>query len=304
MSKPPLRTRFAPSPTGYLHIGNAYSALLCQQWAQRYQAELLLRIEDIDFTRCRSEYAAGLTEDLEWLGMSWNGEVRYQSKHLDAYAHALGRLREEGLVYPCFCTRREIQREIKSAGIAPHAEDMPEIYPGSCRLLSSGEREKCLKDGLPFAWRLDVQAALRHCEELGCGELNWQDGYGISHAVRPALNDAVIGRKDIGVSYHLAVVIDDAAQEITHVIRGEDLKGSTGLHRLLQAVLDLPSPVYIHHRLLCNEVGERLAKRNGAPSLRRLRTSGIPADTLRHLLLRDDGAAPARWMGFILSEED
>lgn len=294
-----LRTRFAPSPTGYLHIGNAYSALVCQQWAEQHHAELLLRIEDIDFTRCRPEFAAGLIEDLEWLGIRWQGEVRYQSRHLDAYADALERLREAGLVYPCFCTRRDIQREIESAGLAPHAQDMPEIYPGSCRLLSSKEREKCLKDGLPFAWRLDVQAALRRC-----GPLSWRDGDGKSHAVRQALNDAVIGRKDIGVSYHLAVVVDDAAQGITHVIRGEDLEGSTGLHRLLQALLDIPSPVYIHHPLLCNEAGERLAKRTGAPSLRRLRTNGIPADTLRRLLLRNGEAPAARWMGFILTEGD
>jgi glutamyl-Q tRNA(Asp) synthetase len=295
----PLRTRFAPSPTGYLHIGNAYSALFCQQWAAQHQAELLLRIEDIDFTRCRPDFAACLIEDLEWLGIRWQGGVRYQSRHLDAYAQALEKLREDGLVYPCFCTRRDIQREIESAGLAPHAEDMPEIYPGSCRLLTSVEREKCLKDGLPFAWRLDVQAALKRS-----GVLSWQDGDGKSHAVRPGLNDAVIGRKDIGISYHLAVVVDDAAQGITHVIRGEDLESSTGLHRLLQALLDLPSPVYIHHRLLCNEAGERLAKRTGAPSLRRLRTSGIPADTLRRLLLRNNEAAAARWMGFILKEGD
>ncbi len=232
------------------------------------------------------------------------GEVRYQSRHLDDYAQALESLREAGLVYPCFCTRREIQREIESAGLAPHASDMPEIYPGSCRLLTPAERETCVKDGMPFAWRLDVQAALRHCEASGCGELSWQDGDGKQHAVCKGLNDAVIGRKDIGVSYHLAVVVDDAAQGITHVIRGKDLENSTGLHRLLQALLGLPSPVYIHHPLLCNESGERLAKRNGAPSLRRLRTSGIRADTLRRLLLRDDEAAPARWMGFVLNGED
>jgi len=293
-----LRTRFAPSPTGHLHVGNAYSALLCQEWARLHDAELLLRIEDIDSNRCRAEFTADLIDDLIWLGFNWQGEIRYQSEHLNTYTQAMQQLKMAGLLYPCFCTRRDIQREIESAGLAPHAEDMPEIYPGTCRNLSSQQREKNLADGLPCAWRLDVQAALEKT-----GELAWQDAGGRLNRVSPQLNDAVIGRKDIGVSYHLAVVLDDAAQGITHVIRGEDLLSSTGLHRLLQAVLKLPSPVYLHHPLLCHADGERLAKRNGAPSLRELRTSGVCADTLRRFLIGSlpDGGEhiPPVWTGSI-----
>ena len=287
-----LRTRFAPSPTGHLHVGNAYSALLCQQWAESHQAELLLRIEDIDFNRCRPDFAADLIEDLEWLGIRWQGDILYQSRYLETYTQALEQLRQDGLIYPCFCTRRDIQREIENAGLAPHAEDMPEVYPGTCRMFSAEQRRQRIADGSPFAWRLDVQAAM-----LCVGEISWQDGDGCSHAVHPDLNDAVIGRKDIGISYHLAVVVDDAAQGITHIIRGDDLRSSTGLHRLLQGLLGFPEPIYLHHALLRNEAGERLAKRNGAPSLRELRTSGASADTLRRLLLQSGSAVPAPWAG-------
>jgi len=175
---------------------------------------------------------------------------------------------------------------------------MPEIYPGTCRQLTEQQRQKHITDGIPFAWRLDVQAALQHV-----GPICWQDGNGRSHVIHPGLNDAVIGRKDIGISYHLAVVVDDAVQGITHVIRGEDLKSSTGLHRLLQALLNLPSPTYMHHPLLCNAAGERLAKRNAAPTLRQLRTSGVSPDTLRRLLLRNGSAAPAPWMGLADSDD-
>ncbi|OIO68700.1 MAG: tRNA glutamyl-Q(34) synthetase GluQRS [Zetaproteobacteria bacterium CG12_big_fil_rev_8_21_14_0_65_55_1124] len=287
-----LRTRFAPSPTGHLHVGNAYSALLCQQWAESHQAELLLRIEDIDFNRCRPDFAADLIEDLEWLGIRWQGDILYQSRYLETYTQALEQLRQDGLIYPCFCTRRDIQREIENAGLAPHAEDMPEVYPGTCRMFSAEQRRQRIADGSPFAWRLDVQAAMQ-C----VGDVSWQDGEGCCHAVHPGLNDAVIGRKDIGISYHLAVVVDDAVQGITHVIRGDDLRSSTGLHRLLQALLGFLTPIYLHHALLCNEAGERLAKRNGAPSLRELRTSGASADTLRRLLLQRGNEAPAPWAG-------
>jgi len=193
-------------------------------------------------------------------------------------------------MYPCFCTRRDIQREIDSAGLAPHAGDTPEIYPGTCRSLTPQQRRQRMSEALPFAWRLNVQAALQRV-----GAISWQDGDGCSHPVLPELNDAVVGRKDIGISYHLAVVVDDAAQGITHVIRGDDLRSSTGLHRLLQALLGLPTPVYRHHRLLCNAAGERLAKRNGAPSLQSLRTNGVSADTLRDVLLRKNGGDPAPW---------
>jgi len=285
-----LRTRFAPSPTGELHVGNAFSALLCQQWAEQHSAELLLRIEDIDFKRCRPEFADGLIEDLHWLRLNWQGEIRYQSQHTRTYRDALQTLRKQDLIYPCFCTRRDIQREIEAIGLAPHIADLPDHYPGTCRKLSVDEQLAGIAQGRPFAWRLNAGKALGRSSGLF-----WLDGAGERHEVEGAMHDAVIGRKDIGLSYHLAVVLDDAAQSISHIIRGDDLLGSTGLHRLLQALLDLPAPVYIHHPLLLDASGERLAKRNHAPSLRQLRTNGCRTDTLRALLLGKVGDRPPVW---------
>ena len=285
-----LRTRFAPSPTGYLHVGNAYSALMCQAWAGKHHARLLLRMEDIDTARCRDEYARAIMEDLRWLGIRWQGEVRYQSRHAADYRRALESLRQMDVIYPCFCTRREIAEEIRIAGLAPHADDGMPPYAGTCRALSAEARLQRINAGQPFAWRLDVGKALRQC-----GPVSWRDGEGRAHAVDAGMHDAVIGRKDIDFSYHLAVVTDDAAQGITHVIRGEDLRASTGLHRLLQSLLGLPSPAYIHHPLLRRADGERLAKRNGAPSLRDLRTNGVSADTLRRLLMDASSHAPPVW---------
>jgi glutamyl-Q tRNA(Asp) synthetase len=278
-----LRTRFAPSPTGLLHVGNAYSALICQQWAERHGAELLLRIEDIDHTRCRPHYSDAIIEDLAWLRLNWQGEVRLQSKRHAAYRAALERLDAMGVLYPCFCTRKAIQQEIERMGAAPHAEDYGDPYPGICRRIDRHQgRERQLHER--FAWRLDITAAM---QQLG-DSIAWHDGDGRSHAVTPsALGDMVIGRKDIGFSYHLAVVVDDADQGITHVIRGEDLKASTPIHRLLQALLGLPAPVYIHHPLLLDAGGERLAKRNRATSLKSLREAGIDAAALRRYLLAD-----------------
>ncbi len=287
-----LRTRFAPSPTGYLHVGNAFSALFCQQWAEMHHAQLLLRIEDIDSNRCRPEFSTALIEDLQWLGLRWHGDIRYQGEYLDAYRQALAQLRQLQVIYPCFCTRRDIQQETARAALAPHSEDGIAHYPGTCRRLSSSEQQDRQQTGQPFAWRIDIGQALQLT-----GPLNWLDENGQRHAVSDSLNDAVIGRKDIGFSYHLAVVVDDAAQGISHVIRGNDLRASTGLHRLLQALLKLPTPVYIHHPLLCDVHGERLSKRNHAPSLRDIRTSGGSADTLRHMLLTGGIPTPPIWRG-------
>ncbi|MDQ6986307.1 MAG: tRNA glutamyl-Q(34) synthetase GluQRS [Mariprofundaceae bacterium] len=287
-----LRTRFAPSPTGYLHVGNALSALYCQQWAKNHHAQLLLRIEDIDSNRCRGEFSVAIIEDLQWLGLHWHGEIRYQSRHLDAYRQALARLRRMQVIYPCFCTRRDIQQEIQHLGLAPHTEDSIPHYPGTCRRLSAAEQHYRQQTGQAFAWRIDIGRALEVT-----GPLHWTDEHGQKHTVGDSLNDAIIGRKDIGFSYHLAVVIDDAAQGVSHVIRGEDLRSSTDLHRLLQALLNLPTPVYIHHPLLCDTHGERLAKRNHAPSLRNIRTSGIAADTLHRMLFPDGMQTPPTWTG-------
>jgi len=276
-----LRTRFAPSPTGLLHVGNAYAALQCQRWAGQYSAELLLRIEDIDHTRCRPEFATALIEDLRWLGLQWQGEVIYQSHRRQAYDDAIARLREMEVIYPCFCTRQQIGREIARMASAPHSEDAVVVYPGTCRKLSPGEQQQRMQQQ-PFAWRLDAAKAM---QVAGDG-LTWRQASGQTHPVR-VHDDIVIGRKDIGVSYHLAVVVDDAAQAITHVIRGSDLAASTPIHRLLQALLGLPEPTYIHHPLLLDANGMRLAKRNRATTLDSLRRMGVQAPELCKFLATD-----------------
>jgi len=279
-----LRTRFAPSPTGLLHVGNAYSALCCQQWATSHHGELLLRIEDIDTSRCRPEYSEAILEDLSWLGLTWQGPVRRQSEHMQDYTEALGHLRDMGVIYPCFCTRSDIRREIERMASAPHAGEQ-DRYPGTCRhLAAERQRERMWRES--YAWRLDAGKAMAIAGPV----LSWQDGRGRQHPVHIG-SDVVIGRKDIGFSYHLAAVVDDALQSVTHVIRGQDLAESTGIHRLLQALLGLPTPVYIHHELLLDTGGKRLAKRNHATTLKSLRQTGISASALRNYLLR----ASPRW---------
>ncbi|RMG90895.1 MAG: tRNA glutamyl-Q(34) synthetase GluQRS [Zetaproteobacteria bacterium] len=277
-----LRTRFAPSPTGYLHVGNAYSALICQQWAQRHDAELLLRIEDIDHTRCRPHFIAAMLEDLRWLGIRWQGEPLFQHERQDIYESAINVLREKDVIYPCFCSRRDVEREIRRTASAPHGQPAS-AYPGTCRHLSPRER-KHLMQIRPHAWRLDSTRLRALLPEGLC----WLDEHGRRHAANID-HDLVIGRKDIVFSYHLAVVMDDALQGITHVIRGEDLRASTGLHRILQYLLDLPSPVYLHHPLIRDTNGQRLAKRHGAAELRQLRQAGVDAQSLKHFLLKESG---------------
>ena len=276
-----LRTRFAPSPTGLLHIGNAFSALTCQQWAGQHDAGLLLRIEDIDHTRCRDAYTPQLIDDLKWIGLKWQDDILKQSEHQPRYRKALEQLEAMEVIYPCFCTRKHIQEEIERMGIAPHAEDMADPYPGICRETDKHQRhQRRLHE--PFAWRLDCAKAMALAGE----SLTWGDEHGRHHPVHlSSLGDMVIGRKDIGISYHLAVVVDDAHQGITHVIRGEDLLTSTPIHRLLQALLGLPSPTYIHHPLLVDGDGNRLAKRNNATTLKALREAGVSATSLRGFLM-------------------
>jgi len=279
-----LRTRFAPSPTGLLHVGNAYSALVCQQWAEHHHAELLLRIEDIDHTRCRDAYTPQLVEDLQWLGLSWHGDILKQSEHQARYRAALEQLEAMGVIYPCFCTRKHIQEEIERMGIAPHAEDPADPYPGICRNIDKHQRHE-RRQHERFAWRLDAAKAMSLISE----PLTWSDQEGRYHPFHlSSLGDMVIGRKDIGISYHLAVVVDDAHQGITHVIRGEDLITSTPIHRLLQALLKLPSPTYIHHPLLFDSNGNRLAKRHNATTLKSLREAGVSAASLRDFLMNND----------------
>ncbi len=281
-----LRTRFAPSPTGLLHVGNAYSALICQRWAEAHHAELILRIEDIDHTRCKSEYADAIVEDLGWLGLRWQSHVRYQSSHLNDYQQAMQRLRDMGVIYPCFCTRKQIAQEIARMASAPHADDAPTEYPGTCRNLPANEQQRRMQQE-PFAWRLNMEKATA----MVGNELTWRDDRSRIHAVHLD-HDIIIGRKDIAFSYHLAVVVDDALQGITHIIRGRDLASSTGIHRLLQQLLGLPEPVYIHHALLLKPDGERLAKRNQATTLNSLRRMGVDAHKLGDFLL---GMATPVW---------
>ncbi len=268
-------TRFAPSPTGYLHLGHARSALEGWRAAREAGGRFLLRIEDIDHTRCRPEYEAAIVEDLTWLGLDWGGPIRRQSEHFDDYRAALARLDAEGLLYPCFCTRREIQAEIAAAGGAPQGE-LGAPYPGICRRLGAAEREKRRRDASDYALRLDIVAALSRT-----GPLDWCDGGTRIEADPAALGDVVLARKEMPTSYHLAVTVDDALQGVTLVTRGADLFEATHIHRLLQALLDLPTPRYRHHPLLADESGRRLAKRDRAVTIGAMRQAGMsPAEVL------------------------
>jgi glutamyl-Q tRNA(Asp) synthetase len=266
----PQVTRFAPSPTGLLHLGHAHSALVGWSRARLSGGKFLLRIEDIDRTRCRPEFEAALIEDLTWLGLDWDGGVRRQSEHFAEYECALERLEAAGLLYPCFCTRKDIA----SAGSAPQGPDGP-LYPGTCRHLAPDQAAALRAAGRPFALRLDSAKA-----RALAGELTFEDETEGRIAAAPEqLGDVVLARKDIPASYHLCVTLDDARQGVTLVTRGMDLLPATHIHRLLQALLDLPAPAYAHHRLLTDGHGARLAKRDNATSLRALREIGCsPAD--------------------------
>jgi len=251
---------------------------MCQSWAEAHGAELLLRIEDIDHTRCRPEYADAILKDLDWLGLHWQSPVRYQSRHLNDYQQAIKRLREMDVIYPCFCTRKQVTQEIARMASAPHAEDAPSEYPGLCRGMHADEQHRRMQQEL-FAWRLNVAKAI-----ICTGKnLTWREDSGQTHAADIS-HDMIIGRKDIGFSYHLAVVVDDAVQAVTHIIRGCDLASSTGIHRLLQQLLGLAEPVYIHHPLLHDRNGRRLAKRGQATTLESLRRMGVDAHKLRDFL--------------------
>jgi glutamyl-Q tRNA(Asp) synthetase len=280
-------TRFAPSPTGHLHLGHAHSALFGWRAAHAENGTFLLRIEDIDPQRCRADFERDLMADLTWLGLSWPEPVRRQSEHFDDYRAALSRLDALGVIYPCFCTRREIEDEIARAGHAPHGPDGP-LYPGTCRTLSAGDRAAKQAAGLPFALRLDTTRAL----DL-TGPLTWHDrGAGTVAAAPETLGDAVLARKDVPTSYHLSVTVDDQLQGVTLVTRGRDLFHATHLHRLLQALLGYRTPAYHHHGLLNNERGERLAKRDRAVSLRALRAAGRSPAQVRALAGFPDGLDP------------
>jgi glutamyl-Q tRNA(Asp) synthetase len=270
----PLVTRFAPSPTGYLHRGHAYSALTAFSAAQAASGRFLLRIEDIDATRCRPEYETALLDDLAWLGLTWETPVRRQSDHLSDYDAALQRLRDAHLAYRCFKTRKEIAEAAQSA---PHG--LPQPYTGTP--LPPAEEADRLAAGQPFAWRLSLAAAERH---LGGFDLTFVEGDETRPADPTAAGDIVLARKDVGVAYHLAVVVDDALQGVSQVIRGQDLYEATPVQRLLQTLLNLPAPTYRHHPLLVGPDGKRYAKRDHAQTLREIRQSGVTAGQLRREL--------------------
>ena len=283
-------TRFAPSPTGFLHLGHAYAAMTAFETAQVPGGRFLLRIEDIDAARCRPEYERAILDDLGWLGLSWEEPVRRQSMHFADYAAALRQLESMGLLYPCFCTRKDIADEIARAGIAPQLSELgPEgpIYPGICRALSDEVRAKRIAEGMAYALRLDVAKAKRFIahdltfEENGRGP-NGETG--VQMARPELLGDVVLARKELPASYHLAVVVDDALQGVTLVTRGEDLFPATHIQRLLQALLDLPAPAYAHHRLILDSAGRKFSKRDRAATLLALRQSGATPKDVRAMI--------------------
>ena len=272
-------TRFAPSPTGFLHLGHAYSALFAEKAARAEGGKFLLRIEDIDRGRCRLEFESAIKEDLRWLGLNWDSVVIRQSDRFDLYKKALSNLSTRHLIYPCFCTRKEIQAELMRSGNAPHGLDGP-VYPGTCRSRSAEERKQKINRGEPYALRLDVAKA---SDEVGT--LTFHDGQYGEVSVDPTIGgDIILSRKDTPASYHLAVTVDDAAQGVTLVTRGRDLFAASHVHRLLQALLDLPVPEYHHHRLITDSAGRRFAKRDQAVTLAALRAEGHSPQDLREMV--------------------
>ena len=278
-------TRFAPSPSGRLHLGHAYSAALGHARAEEAGGQFRLRIEDLDQGRCRPEFVAGIYEDLRWLGLDWDGEPLVQSERTSAYAAALEQLRSRGLVYPCFCTRADIAASLT----APHG-DAATGYPGTCRGLPDDPERRA---ATPHSWRLDSGKAL---SEAGLPSWTEADGARLEGSDAD-IGDAILARKDAPASYHLSCVVDDAASGVTLVVRGADLRPSTPVQRLLQSLLGLPEPRYFHHPLVTHQDGRRLAKRDSAPTLAAMREAGsdgpaLPADLLT-------GALP---LGFAFSE--
>ncbi len=281
--------RFAPSPNGYLHLGHALSALLNFDMARAAGSRLLLRIEDIDETRCRPEYEAAIYQDLVWLGVEWGEPVRRQSEHFDEYRAALDKLHGMRLTFPSFETRSELAHLVadrESHALEPRDPDGAPLYPGTARLMPEDERAARIASGAPYAIRLDMTAA-----RDWAGPLRWTEtgagpnGESGEIAAEPeAWGDVILGRKDTPTSYHLSVAIDDALQGVTHVVRGQDLFRSTSVHRLLQAVLELPAPVYHHHRLILDPDRKKLSKSTHSTGLRELRKQGITPGEIRRLV--------------------
>jgi len=275
-------TRFAPSPTGFLHLGHAYAAIVAHNAARAEAGRFLVRLEDIDQTRAKPEFAAAILEDLAWLGLAWDGPVLVQSTRFDAYGAALARLDDDGLLYPCFCTRAQIALEIAHAVAAPQGPEGP-IYPGTCRALGVAERGERIASGAPYALRLDAQKAAHRVGPLTFRE----EGTGPQgeHGTIPVdpllFGDVVLARKERPASYHLSVVVDDAFQEVTHVTRGNDLFAAAHVQRVLQALLGYDEPAYAHHKLILDGTGRKFSKRDRAVTLRELRQAGETPASLR-----------------------
>lgn len=280
IADPHICFRFAPSPTGYLHLGHALAAFMAYEGARNAEGRFLLRIEDIDTERCRPHFETAIYEDLAWLGLDWEMPVRRQSDERTLYRDAIDRLAHKQLLYPCFCTRSQISAHA-GAKITP---DGAPFYAGTCKQLSRDERESKIRAGLAYQLRLDLDSALSQISgplefvEEGLGP---QQEHGAQQATPYLFGDVVLARKDMPVSYHLCVTVDDALQNISHVTRGEDLFPATHVHRLLQALLDLPVPLYRHHRLVRDEEGKRLSKHNKSTGLRDLRAQGVSVSEIR-----------------------
>ncbi|MBS3647979.1 tRNA glutamyl-Q(34) synthetase GluQRS [Pseudaminobacter sp. 19-2017] len=288
--------RFAPSPNGLLHLGHAYSALVDQHFAERLGGRLLLRLEDIDAARCTPEYEAAIFRDLAWLGIGWENPVRRQSDHFGEYEAALNRLRKEELVYPASMSRGEVRAFIADRETAgenwPRDPDGVPLYPGSDRRLSGRKRAELLAEGIPFAWRLDMAAAL---ERVGA-KLSWSELSGADLSASSCIEarpqdwgDVILARRDVPTSYHLSVVLDDALQGVTHVVRGMDLYAATAVHRVLQELLDLPAPGYRHHRLILGPDGRKLSKSFQDTGIAALREQGATPEAVRRMAGLEEG---------------
>jgi glutamyl-Q tRNA(Asp) synthetase len=279
--------RFAPSPNGYLHLGHAFSAILNSEAARQARGRFLLRVEDIDQGRARPEFEYAIYEDLAWLGLEWESPVLHQSDRFDVYRERIAELDQLGLLYPAFMSRREIRDHVQGeTGDWPHDPDNAPLYPGLERNWPQSKRRAEMESGRPYALRLDMARALQ-----GVPPLSWSEANPFSEnpprrlaADPPAWGDVVIARSDCPASYHLSVVIDDAFQSVSHVVRGRDLAPATSIHRLLQHLLGLPVPLYFHHRLVPDDSGEKLSKRAGSKSLRDLRAAGLSPDDIRRAL--------------------
>jgi glutamyl-Q tRNA(Asp) synthetase len=281
--------RFAPSPNGYLHLGHALSALLNFDMARAAGGRLLLRIEDIDETRCRPEYEQAIFDDLAWLGIAWEEPVRRQSAHLDDYRAALARLEEQGLLYPSFESRADIAALVagrERIGVWPRDPDGAPLYPGNAKSMAPAERQRRIEAGERYALRLDMASAVVRAGELAWMEMGRgpNDDHGPLRAMPAVWGDVILARKETPTSYHLAVTIDDALQGVNYVVRGQDLFHATSVHRLLQTLLGLPAPTYHHHRLLPDAEGKKLSKSTQATGLRELRAQGVTPAEIRKMV--------------------